>query len=91
MKIEKKLWPEYFEKVKTGDKKYEIRLADFKIKPNDKLILKEWDPKTEEYTGREVIKKVSYVLKTKDIEVWAKKVWGQKNIKKFGYQIISLE
>jgi hypothetical protein len=28
MKIEKKIWPEYFEKIQYGEKTFELRLAD---------------------------------------------------------------
>jgi len=52
MEIKKKIWPKYFELVKSGKKKFEVRLADFRIKEGDILILEEWDPKTEKYTGR---------------------------------------
>ena len=31
MKIEKKIWPEYFDDVKSGKKKFELRLADFRM------------------------------------------------------------
>ena len=63
--IEKKIWPKYFELVKSGKKKLELRLADFKIKKGDILLLREWDLKTKKYTGREIRKKVSYVLRFK--------------------------
>lgn len=36
----------------------------------DELILKEWDPKTKQYTGRELTKIISFVLKTKDCKFW---------------------
>ena len=61
--IEKKTLPEYFEKVKNGEKTFEVRLADFKCSHGDVLVLKEWDPKINEYTGRSIEKKVSFVLK----------------------------
>jgi ASC-1-like (ASCH) protein len=63
--IKKKIWPEYFELVSSGKKKFELRLADFDIKEGDTLLLEEWDPKTKEYTGRKIEKKVSFVLKFK--------------------------
>jgi len=63
--IEKKIWPKYFELVKSGKKKFEFRLADFRIKEGDFLLLKEWDPLTKKYTGREIKKKVNYILKFK--------------------------
>ncbi|PJE72767.1 MAG: RNA-binding protein [Candidatus Tagabacteria bacterium CG10_big_fil_rev_8_21_14_0_10_40_13] len=61
--IKKKIWPKYFELVKSGKKKFELRLADFRIRVGDILILKEWDPKRKEYTGRKIKKKVKYILK----------------------------
>jgi len=85
-KIEKKVWPEYFQKIVDGVKKYELRLADFAVKEGDTLILKEWDPKTKEYTGREISKKVTYVLKTKGVTFWS-----QEDIDKYGLQILAFE
>jgi len=61
--IKKKIWPKYFKDVKSGKKKFELRLADFKIREGDTLILGEWNPKRKEYTGRKIKKKVKYVLK----------------------------
>lgn len=83
MEIEKKVWPEFFNKILKGEKNFEIRLADFPCQSGDVLILKEWDPETKEYTGREIKKKVSCVIKTKDLVFWPK-----ENIEKYGYQII---
>jgi ASC-1-like (ASCH) protein len=81
--IEKKIWPKYFEAVKKGEKNYELRLADFKTKKGDTLVLKEWNPKTKEYTKREVRKKVKFVGKTK-----GQKFWSKKMVEKYGFQII---
>ncbi len=63
--IKKKIWPEYFKLVKSGKKKFELRVADFKLKEGDILILEEWDPKKKEYTGRIIRKKVRFILKFK--------------------------
>lgn len=63
--IKKKIWPKYFDLVKSDKKKFEIRVADFKIKEGDILILEEWNPKTKKYTGRKLRKKVKYLLKFK--------------------------
>lgn len=63
--IKKKIWPKYFKLVKSGKKKFELRLADFRIKKGDVLILQEWDPKKKKYTGKEIKKKVKYILKFK--------------------------
>jgi len=43
--IKKKLWPQYFDAVVAGKKKYELRLNDFEINEGDTLALEEWDPK----------------------------------------------
>ena len=87
MGIEKKVWPEYFQAIKDGKKNYELRLADWECKEGDTLILKEWDPKTKEYTGREVNKKVKYVAKFRIDNL----SWPKEEIEKYGLQIISLE
>lgn len=86
MKIEKKVWPEYFQKILDGKKKYELRLADWECSEGDLLLLKEWNPETKEYTGREIGKTITYILKTNDINFWPK-----EDVEKYGYQIISFE
>ncbi len=84
--IKKKAWPEMFEAVLSGEKNFDLRLDDFECKPGDSLILEEWNPKNKEYTGRKIEKKISYVLKTKDLKFWRK-----EDVDKFGLQVISLE
>ena len=86
MRIEKKAWPELFQKVLDGDKKFDLRLADFECKEGDLLILREWNPKTKSYTGRVIEKEVAFVLKTKDL-----KLFTEEDIEKFGFQIISFK
>ena len=83
---QKKIWPEYFQKILDGKKHYELRLADFECNPGDVLILREWDPKTKQYTGRAMEKEVTYVGKTKNIKLWSK-----EGIEKYGFQIISFK
>jgi ribosomal protein S17 len=85
VRIEKKVWPEYFQKMADGEKTFELRLADFECNPGDTLILKEWDPKKRQYTGRVLEKKATYVLRTKDV-----KFWPGEDIEKYGLQIIAL-
>lgn len=86
MKIEKKIWPEFFQKILNGDKSFELRLGDFECNPEDSLVLREWNPETKEYTGRVLEKKVTYVIKTNDIKFWPK-----EDIEKYGLQIISFK
>jgi len=70
--IHKKIWPEYFELVVSGKKRFELRLADFDVKEGDSLMLEEWDPQTKGYTGRTIEKKIDYVLKF-DLDKFAQK------------------
>lgn len=86
MKIEKKVWPEYFQKILEGSKTYELRLADFECKPGDVLVLNEWDPDTKQFTGRFLEKTVTYVGKTKGITFWPK-----EDVEKYGFQIIAFK
>ena len=85
--IKKKSWPEEFEAVASGKKKCELRLNDFEINEGDTLILKEWNPKTKEYTGRSIEKKVTSVGKHKLDKLF----WPKEEIESKGLQIISLE
>lgn len=88
MIIKKKIWPKYFELIKSGKKKFELRLADFKIKEGDTLVLEEWDPETKQCTGRSIKKKVGYIAKFKPNEL---PFWSAQEIARKGLQIISLE
>ncbi|TSC94959.1 MAG: hypothetical protein Athens101428_84 [Candidatus Berkelbacteria bacterium Athens1014_28] len=87
MEIKKKIWPEYFEVVKSGKKKFELRLNDFEVKEGDFLVLEEWDPKIKKYTGRTIKKEVTSVSKFKIDKLF----WSEKEIKEKGIQIISFK
>ena len=84
MKIEKKCWPEFFGKVRSGEKTFDLRLADFECKPGDVLVLREWDPDTKQYTGNVIEKNVTYVGKVNDM-----KFWPREDVERFGLQVIS--
>lgn len=86
MKIEKKCWSEYFKKILSGEKNFELRLADWQCQPGDVLVLREWDPETKEYTGRQIEKEVTYVAKTKNIKFFSK-----ADAEKYGYQVIGFK
>ena len=85
--IKKKIWPKYFKAITSGKKKFDLRLNDFKVKEGDILLLEEWNPKTQKYTGRKIKKKVTYVLKFKIDNLF----WPKEKIEEKGLQIISLE
>lgn len=86
MIIRKKLWPDYFDAINSGKKKFEFRVADFDVREGDTLLLEEWNPGTKEYTGRSIEKKVSYVGKF-DLNSFSQK----ELIEKHGFYILSLE
>jgi ASC-1-like (ASCH) protein len=58
-----KIWPEYFEAVLSCKKRFEVRKADRDFRVGDDLLLMEWDPDAEKYTGRTLRKGVTYILK----------------------------
>ncbi len=86
MKIEKKAWPELYQKILDGDKTFDLRLGNFECNPGDTLLLREWDPATRKYTGRQMEKVVTYVLRTRDL-----KFWSREEVEKYGYQVISFK
>ncbi len=86
MTIEKKVWPEYFDAIQNGNKTFELRLHDFECAQGDTLRLCEWDPKTKQYTGREIQKTVGYVLNTKD-----QPFFTADEVNEHGFMIISLK
>lgn len=88
-KVEKKIWPEYFQAILDGKKTFELRLNDFYIAEGDTLLLREWDPETKSYTGRELERKVGYVGRWKIGELT--KFWPMEEIEKNGIQVISLK
>jgi len=84
--IHKKVWREYFEKIISGKKKLELRLADFEINEGDTLVLEEWDKDKKEYTGRKIEVVVTYILKTK-----GQIFWPLEEVEKYGFLIIQFE
>ena len=84
--IHKKVWLEYFEKINSGKKKLELRLADFEVNEGDTLVLEEWDNDKKEYTGRKFEVIATYILKTK-----GQTFWPQEEVDKYGFQIIQFE
>lgn len=86
MIIEKKTWPELFEDVRIGKKKFDLRVADFEVNIGDILVLREWNPENSKYTGREIRKTVTYLLKTKDLQFNTK-----KEIDEHGFVIMQVE
>lgn len=57
-----KCWPVPFQAVFDGHKTYEIRdTSDRTYRVGDVLVLCEWSPETEEFSGRVVLRLVTYM------------------------------
>ena len=87
MIIEKKIRSEFFNEVARGNKTFEYRLADWDAREGDTLVLKEWDPKTKDYTGRQITKQIGYVLNLKDLPDFH----TVEEKEKYGFMVISLK
>lgn len=87
MKIEKKILPEYFQAILDGKKNFELRMADWECNEGDIIVLKEWNSEIGEYTGRELEKEITYVLRFKVDELF----WSKEEIEEHGLMILSLK
>lgn len=86
MKIEKKVQQKYFEAVTEGKKRFEVRLADFKCKPGDILVLKEQKQGTKRLTGRKIKCEVLYKFNTKEME----KFHTKGEIDRYGLVVLAI-
>jgi hypothetical protein len=59
---ELKTWPEYYAAIEKGEKTFEIRKNDRDFKKGDEVVLKEWNPITENYTGNSMTFCVGHVI-----------------------------
>lgn len=70
MKVhELKTWPIYFYRVFAGQKNFEVRKDDRDFQIGDTLLLKEYDPTTNTYTGRKLYRNVDYILRGGDFGI----------------------
>jgi ASC-1-like (ASCH) protein len=59
---ELKTWTIYFDLVLSNKKQFEIRFNDRDFKEGDLLVLQDFNPGTQKYTNRVIMKKVKYIL-----------------------------
>jgi len=59
---ELKCWPELFDPVINGEKRFDVRRNDRGFLVGDALLLREWDPETSKYTDRAAIVWVPYIV-----------------------------
>lgn len=62
MRHELRSWPEFFRPLWLGLKTFDYRKDDRNFKPGDTVFLREWNPETKQYTGREATAKITYIL-----------------------------
>lgn len=58
-----KTWPEYFNAVAQGLKTFEVRKDDRPFRRGDRLVLQEFDPQKQVYTGKEITVRVTYLAR----------------------------
>ncbi len=58
-----KTWPEYYEAIEKGDKLFELRKDDRPFKTGDYVLLQEYDPQKEMYTGKELQFNICFILR----------------------------
>jgi Domain of unknown function (DUF3850) len=57
---ELKAWPEFFKDLASQAKTFEVCRDDRDFQVGDILWLREWDPRSEAYSGREVRRRITY-------------------------------
>lgn len=58
---ELKSWPHLFGAILNGDKRHELRHADRSFRVGDLIQLREYQPETQLYTGRELTVRITYI------------------------------
>jgi len=86
MRIFKKIQQEYFEAILDGRKNFEVRLADFKCKPGDILVLQEQKKGSRKLTGRQLECEILYKFNTKEAE----KFYPREEIEKYGLVVLAI-
>ena len=59
---ELKVWPACFEAVADGRKAFDVRLNDRDYQVGDALLLREYEPESEQYSGRTTDRWISYLM-----------------------------
>lgn len=59
---ELRTWPEYFQAVRDGLKTFEVRKNDRFFQVGDILLLREYEPEPDKYTGRQLKAIITYIL-----------------------------
>lgn len=57
-----KIWPNSYSDILTGRKSFEVRVNDRDYMAGDLLVLREWDPAGNYYTGKAMLRGVKYIM-----------------------------
>lgn len=52
----------FFSDIRSEQKSFEIRKDDRKFHEGDILLLRDYDPESEKYSGREILCRVDYII-----------------------------
>lgn len=66
---ELKTWPKYFAAVRSGGKRFEIRRNDREFAVGDILVLREFEPETDTFTGQTEERQITFLLSEEDYGV----------------------
>jgi hypothetical protein len=64
-----KCWREPFRATLENQKRFEFRKNDRDFQVGDVLVLEEYDPDAKRYTGRSIMRTVSYMLKGPQFDI----------------------
>jgi hypothetical protein len=60
-----KCWPVFFEAILSGKKRHDLRRADDRdFHVGDRMLLREYDPQGQTYTGRTLLVAITYITST---------------------------
>lgn len=76
-----KIWKPHFEDVKSGVKKAEVRLNDRNFNVGDTLVLQEYNPLDNSYSGNEIEKEVTHIISGMDSDFGLKPKYVVMSIK----------
>ena len=62
MKHELKCWPQFFDVMFNEKKNFDYRKNDRNFSIDDDIRFREFDPQTNEYTGRTMLRVITYIL-----------------------------
>lgn len=65
---ELKTWSNFFQLMASGEKSFELRKNDRGFLAGHELLLREYNPHTNSYTGQTLRRKITYVLQEKEAE-----------------------